>query len=207
MTKINVYNTEGTVVGEMELSDQVFGIEPNESVVHLVVKQQLANRRQGTAKVKTRSERRGGGRKPWRQKGTGRARHGSIRAAQWVGGGRIFGPTPRDYSFSVPKKVRRLALKSVLSDKAQSGSLIALEALQLEEIKTKAMKQILGKLPIEGRVLIVTGDNNQNVVLSARNLPRVETCQVNTLSVLDILKADVFVATKDVLEKVQEVYA
>lgn len=207
MTKINVYNIEGTVVGEMELSDQVFGIEPNESVVHLVVKQQLANRRQGTAKVKTRSERRGGGRKPWRQKGTGRARHGSIRAAQWVGGGRIFGPTPRDYSFSVPKKVRRLALKSVLSDKAQSGSLIALEALQLEEIKTKAMKQILGKLPIEGRVLIVTGDNNQNVVLSARNLPRVETCQVNTLSVLDILKADVFVATKDVLEKVQEVYA
>ena len=207
MTKINVYNIEGTVVGEMGLSDQVFGIEPNESVVHLVVKQQLANRRQGTAKVKTRSERRGGGRKPWRQKGTGRARHGSIRAAQWVGGGRIFGPTPRDYSFSVPKKVRRLALKSVLSDKAQSGSLIALEALQLEEIKTKAMKQILGKLPIEGRVLIVTGDNNQNVVLSARNLPRVETCQVNTLSVLDILKADVFVATKDVLEKVQEVYA
>lgn len=163
MTKINVYNIEGTVVGEMELSDQVFGIEPNESVVHLVVKQQLANRRQGTAKVKTRSERRGGGRKPWRQKGTGRARHGSIRAAQWVGGGRIFGPTPRDYSFSVPKKVRRLALKSVLSDKAQSGSLIALEALQLEEIKTKAMKQILGKLPIEGRVLIVTGDNNQTL--------------------------------------------
>lgn len=207
MTKINVYNIEGTVVGEMELSDLVFGVEPNESAVHLVAKQQLANRRQGTAKVKTRSERRGGGRKPWRQKGTGRARQGSIRAAQWKGGGRIFGPTPRDYSFSVPKKIRRLALKSVLSDKAHSGNLIALDALQLDEIKTKTMKQIIEKLPVQGRVLLVTGEDSRNVVLSARNLPRVETCQVNTLSVLDILKADVFVATKDVLEKVQEVYA
>ena len=207
MTKINVYNIEGNVVGEMELSDQVFGIEPNESVVHLVVKQQLAAKRQGTAKVKTRSERRGGGRKPWRQKGTGRARQGSIRAAQWVGGGRIFGPEPRDYSFNVPKKVRRLALKSVLSDKAQSGKLLALDALALDEVKTKAMKQVIDKLPLEGNVLIVTEADNRNVILSARNLPNVHTCQVNTINVLDIIKADTLIASQAILEQVQEAYA
>lgn len=207
MTKVSVYNMEGSVVGEMELSEQIFGIEPNEAVVHLVAKQQLANRRQGTAKVKTRSERRGGGRKPYRQKGTGRARQGSIRAAQWVGGGRIFGPAPRDYSYNVPKKVRRLALKSVLADKAQSGALLAIEGWAFDEIKTKSMAEFIAKLPVEGRVLLVTGDHDKKAVLSARNLPMVDTCQVATLNVLDILKADAFIASKEVLEKVQEVYA
>lgn len=208
MAKLDVYNKLGEVVGQIELNDQIFGIEPNEAVVHQVVKQQLANKRQGTSSTKTRSEVRGGGRKPWRQKGTGRARQGSIRAAQWVGGGIIFGPKPRDYSFVVPKKQRRLALKSVFSTKVATNNLMVVEDLELAEIKTKAFLRVLEALKLDSKTaLVVDAAENKNLQLSARNLPLVNTARVNTINVYDILRHEALVLTRAAAEKIQEVYA
>ena len=208
MAKLDVYNKLGEVVGQIELSDAVFAIEPNESVLHQVVKQQLANKRQGTSSTRTRSEVRGGGRKPWRQKGTGRARQGSIRAAQWVGGGIIFGPKPRDYSFTVPKKQCRLALKSAFSSKLTASNIKVVEDLQLPEIKTKSFLAVLKALKLDQTSsLIVEAGDNKNLQYSARNLPQVATTRVNTLNVYDVLSKDVLVLTKEAALKIQEVYA
>ena len=208
MAKLDVYNKLGEVVGQIELSDAVFAIEPNESVLHQVVKQQLANKRQGTSSTRTRTEVRGGGRKPWRQKGTGRARQGSIRAAQWVGGGIIFGPKPRDYSFTVPKKQRRLALKSAFSSKLTASNIKVVEDLQLPEIKTKSFLAVLKALKLDQTSsLIVEAGDNKNLQYSARNLPQVATTRVNTLNVYDVLSRDVLVLTKEAALKIQEVYA
>ncbi|WEG34260.1 50S ribosomal protein L4 [Amygdalobacter indicium] len=208
MAKLDVYNKLGEVVGQIELSDAVFAIEPNESVLHQVVKQQLANKRQGTSSTRTRTEVRGGGRKPWRQKGTGRARQGSIRAAQWVGGGIIFGPKPRDYSFTVPKKQRRLALKSAFSSKLTASNIKVVEDLQLPEIKTKSFLAVLKALKLDQTSsLIVEAGDNKNLQYSARNLPQVATTRVNTLNVYDVLSKDVLVLTKEAALKIQEVYA
>lgn len=208
MAKLDVYNKLGEVVGQIELSDAVFAIEPNESVLHQVVKQQLANKRQGTSSTRTRTEVRGGGRKPWRQKGTGRARQGSIRAAQWVGGGIIFGPKPRDYSFTVPKKQRRLALKSAFSNKLTASNIKVVEDLQLPEIKTKSFLAVLKALKLDQTSsLIVEAGDNKNLQYSARNLPQVATTRVNTLNVYDVLSKDVLVLTKEAALKIQEVYA
>ena len=208
MAKLDVYNKLGEVDGQIELSDAVFAIEPNESVLHQVVKQQLANKRQGTSSTRTRTEVRGGGRKPWRQKGTGRARQGSIRAAQWVGGGIIFGPKPRDYSFTVPKKQRRLALKSAFSSKLTASNIKVVEDLQLPEIKTKSFLAVLKALKLDQTSsLIVEAGDNKNLQYSARNLPQVATTRVNTLNVYDVLSKDVLVLTKEAALKIQEVYA
>lgn len=208
MAKLDVYNKLGEVVGQIELSDAVFAIEPNESVLHQVVKQQLANKRQGTSSTRTCTEVRGGGRKPWRQKGTGRARQGSIRAAQWVGGGIIFGPKPRDYSFTVPKKQRRLALKSAFSSKLTASNIKVVEDLQLPEIKTKSFLAVLKALKLDQTSsLIVEAGDNKNLQYSARNLPQVATTRVNTLNVYDVLSKDVLVLTKEAALKIQEVYA
>lgn len=206
MAKVDVYNMEGAVVGSIELSDTIFGIEPNEDVLHRVVLNQLANRRQGTHSTKTRSEVRGGGKKPYRQKGTGRARQGSTRSAQWVGGGIIFGPKPRDYSYTLPKKVRRLAMKSALSTKLSSGNVIVLDTLELPEIKTQNMVRVLKNIGVSGSALLVLQDKNVNVEKSARNLIGIKTARVNTINVFDILKFDKFVVTQAAVEKVQEVY-
>ncbi|NLK21376.1 MAG: 50S ribosomal protein L4 [Epulopiscium sp.] len=206
MAKVDVYNMSGQQVGEIELNDVVFGAEVNESVLHTAVVQYLANQRQGTQSAKTRAEVRGGGRKPWRQKGTGRARQGSIRSPQWTGGGVVFAPKPRDYSFKLNKKVKRLAIKSALSSKVQGNKLIVLDELKLNEIKTKEMKKVLENLKLN-KALIVTGDDDKNIVLSARNIPNVKTTAINTINVYDILKYDSFVIAKDLLETIQEVYA
>lgn len=207
MPKVAVYNVSGEQVSEIELKDSIFGIEVNQHVLYEVVKNQLANKRQGTQSAKTRAEVRGGGRKPWRQKGTGRARHGSIRSPLWVGGGVVFAPKPRDYSYTLPKKVRRLAMKSALTSKVNSQELIVLDELNLEAPKTKEMVSILKNLKVEKKALIVMGDKNDAVVRSARNIPGVETASVNTLNVYDILKYDKFIITKDAVQKVEEVYA
>lgn len=207
MTKVDIYNMDGKVVGEFELNDAIFGVEPNENIVLQVVKAQLANRRQGTAKVKGRSERRGGGRKPYRQKGTGRARQGSIRAAQWVGGGRIFGPVPRSYNQQVTKRARRTALKSVLSSKLNNKQLFVVDEIKFDEPKTKAFRQMVESLNLPSTALFVVEEDNRNAKLSARNLPGVDTCQYNTINVVDIMKHDAFVMTKAAAEKIQEVYA
>lgn len=207
MAKIDVYNLNGEVTGQIELADAVFAVEPNQHVMHLIVKNQLANRRQGTSSTKTRSEVSGGGKRPWRQKGTGRARHGSTRSAQYVGGGIIFGPKPRDYSYTVPKKVRRLALKSALSTKVLEKKLVVVENFDLEEIKTKAFVASLKKLPVSESVLVVSEAANEKLELSARNLPEVKTVRVNTLNVYDLLKYDALLASKAAIEKIQEVYA
>ncbi len=206
MAKVDVFNTEGTVVGQIELADGIFGIEPNEAVLREVVLNQLANRRQGTHSTKTRHEVSGGGRKPYRQKGTGRARQGSIRSAQWIKGGIIFGPTPRDYSYTVPKKVKRLAMKSALSAKLADRKLIVLDQLDVPEIRTKSMVQVLGNLKTEGSALVVLEAKNPTVEKSARNIPGIKTALVNTMNVFDILKFDTFIVTKAAVEKVQEVY-
>jgi len=206
MAKIDVYNMDGNVTGQIDLSDDIFGIEPNETAMHTVVLNQLANRRQGTQSAKTRNEVRGGGRKPYRQKGTGRARQGSRRAAQYVGGGIIFGPKPRDYSYTVPKKIRRLAMKSALSSKMIAQSIIVLDSLSFEEMKTAKMAGVLKALKIESPALVVLAEKNINVEKSARNIPDVKTALVNTINVFDILKYDRFVMTKDAAMKVQEVY-
>ena len=206
MANVTVYNMEGNEVGTMELNDAVFGVEVNEHLVHLAVVRQLANKRQGTQKAKTRSEVSGGGRKPWRQKGTGHARQGSIRAAQWTGGGIIFAPTPRDYEVKMNKKERRAALKSALTSKVQDNKFVVVDSLALADAKTKEMQKVLTNLKAE-KALVITADNDQNVVLSARNIPEVRTSLVNTLSVYDILKYNTVVATKAAVASIEEVYA
>lgn len=206
MAKVDVYNMDGVKTGTIELSDAIFGIEPNQDVLHRAVLNQLANKRQGTHSTKTRSEVNGGGKKPYRQKGTGRARQGSSRSAQHVGGGIIFGPKPRDYSYSLPKKVRRLALKSALSSKVAAGSLIVVDKLEMAEIKTKRMAEVLGKLGVTKSALVVTATRDENVEKSLRNLVGIKSALVNTINVFDILKFDKFIVTQEAVLKVQEVY-
>ena len=207
MPKLNVLNINGQNVGEIELMDSIFNVEVNEHVLYEVVKNQLANKRQGTQSAKTRAEVRGGGRKPWKQKGTGRARQGSIRAVQWVGGGVAFANKPRDYSYTLPKKVRRLAIKSALSSKVQNNEIIVLDALTMEDPKTKEFVQILKNINASKKALVVTAEKNDNVVKSARNIEGVQAATVNTINVYDILKYDTFVITTDAVKKVEEVYA
>ena len=206
MAKIDVKDLTGAVKGSIELSDEIFGIEPNEVAMSTVVRNQLANRRQGTQKTKTRSEVSGGGKRPYRQKGTGRARHGSERSAQYVGGGIIFGPNPRSYSYTVPKKVKRLALKSALSSKVADQKLIVVENMDLDEVKTATVAKALKAIGAGNSSLIVLEGVNRNAELSARNIKDVKTALVNTINVLDILKYDSFVATKAAVEKIEEVY-
>ena len=206
MAKIDVKDLTGAVTGSIELSDEIFGIEPNAVAMSTVVRNQLANRRQGTQKTKTRSEVSGGGKRPYRQKGTGRARHGSTRSAQYVGGGIIFGPTPRSYSYTVPKKVKRLALKSALSSKVASEKLIVIENMDLAEVKTATVAKALKAIGAGNSSLIVLEGVNRNAELSARNIKDVKTALVNTINVMDILKYDSFVATKAAVEKIEEVY-
>ena len=206
MATVSVLNMEGKEVGTMELSDAIFGAKINEHLVHMAVVQQLANNRQGTQSAKTRSEVRGGGRKPWRQKGTGHARQGSIRAPQWKGGGVVFAPTPRDYSFKLNKKEKRAALKSVLTSKVNESKFIVLDELKLDEIKTKKFKEVLDNLKVS-KALVIINENDKNIVLSARNLPAVKTALTNTINVYDILKYDTIVVTKDAVATIEEVYA
>lgn len=206
MAKVDIYNMEGNVVDSIELSDAIFGIEPNAKVMHIAVLNQLANKRQGTHSTKTRSEVRGGGAKPYRQKGTGRARHGSIRSAQYVKGGIIFGPKPRDYSYTIPKKVRRLAMKSALATKLLDSNLVVVDTLSFDEIKTKSMIKVLSNLKVENTALVVLNEKNDVVEKSTRNIRGVKTARVNTINVLDLLKFEKLVVTKDAVEKIQEVY-
>lgn len=206
MATVSVYNMEGKEVGTMDLNDAVFGVEVNEHLVHMAVVAQLANKRQGTQKAKTRSEVSGGGRKPWRQKGTGHARQGSIRAPQWKGGGVVFAPVPRDYSFKLNKKEKRAALKSVLTSRVQDGKLIVVDELKFDEIKTKKFKAVMDNLKVS-KALVVLADNDEKVILSARNIPTVKTTQVSTINVYDILKGDTLVLTRDAVAKIEEVYA
>ena len=207
MPKVALYNMEGSQVGEIELNESVFGQEINESVLHDVVKNYLANQRQGTQSTKTRSEVRGGGIKPWRQKGTGRARQGSIRATQWIKGGIALGPKPRDYRYSVNKKLKAIALKSALSSKVAEGAFVVVDEIALSEIKTKAVCQMLKSLNVESKALIVTNEKNDNVVKSAKNIQGVATTFMGSLNVYDILYHDVMVVTKDAISKIEEVYA
>ena len=206
MPKVALLNVEGNQVGEIELNDAVFGIEPNESVVHEAVVLQMASWRQGTHCTKSRGEVRGGGRKPWRQKGTGRARVGTSRSPLWRGGAITFGPKPRNYSFTIPKKKRRLALKSVLSSKVAENEIIVLDALNFDAPKTKEMVKVLENIKC-GNALIVMDGSNENVILSARNIPEVKTASVSTINVYDLLKYNTLVVTKEAVEKIQEVYA
>ncbi len=207
MPKVDVYNMSGEVVGSIDLNDRIFGSEINENVLHLAVVNQLANKRQGTHSTKTVSEVRGGGRKPWRQKGTGRARQGSIRSAQWVKGGIALGPKPRSYRYTLPKKVRRLALISALSSKVKDNEIVVLDDLKFDVIKTKQMVNVLKNLKVDSSALIVLADKDEKVEKSARNLPNVKTSLVNTINVYDILKYDKFIITRDAVSKVEEVYA
>jgi large subunit ribosomal protein L4 len=206
MPKVDLLNVSGQRVGDMELSDSIFGIEVNEAVLHQVVKAQLANKRQGTQSAKTRSEVRGGGRKPWRQKGTGRARAGTIRSPLWTGGGVVFAPKPRDYRQVVPKKVRRLAMKSALSSKVADKEIVVLDQLVMDAPKTKEMVAILNNIDAGKKVLLVLPEKNENVERSAKNIPNVKSILVNTLNVYDILKYDKLVLTKDAVSRVEEVY-
>lgn len=207
MPKLNVLNVSGQNVGEIELSDSIFGVEVNGHVLYEVVKNQLANKRQGTQSAKTRAEVRGGGRKPWKQKETGRARQGSTRSVQWVGGGVAFAPKPRSYKYTLPKKVRRLAMKSALSSKVQNSEVIVLDALNMDAPKTKEFAQILNNINAAKKALVVIADKNDNVIKSARNIEGVQTALVNTMNVYDILKYDSFIITTDAVKKVEEVYA
>ena len=206
MANVSVYNMEGKEVGTIELSDAVFGVEVNEHLVHLASVQQLANNRQGTQKAKTRGEVSGGGRKPWRQKGTGHARQGSTRSPQWTHGGVVFAPVPRDYSFKMNKKEKRLALKSVLTNAVKENKLVVLDELKFDGIKTKNMVNVLKALGLD-KALVVLNENDQNVVLSARNIPDVKTALTNTINVFDILKYNTVVLTKDAVATIEEVYA
>ena len=206
MAKVSVYNMEGKEVESIDLNDAVFGVEVNEHLVHMAVVQQLANNRQGTQKAKTRSEVSGGGRKPWRQKGTGHARQGSTRAPQWTGGGMVFAPVPRDYSFKMNKKEKRAALKSALTSRVQANKLIVLDQLTMDAPKTKAMQNVLNSLNVN-KALVVTKENDANVVLSARNIPDVKTALVNTINVYDVMKYNTVVLTKDAVAAIEEVYA
>ena len=206
MANTAIYNMGGQEVGTIELADSVFAAELKPHLVHLAVVQQLANNRQGTQKAKTRSEVSGGGKKPWRQKGTGHARQGSTRAPQWTGGGIVFAPVPRDYSFKINKKEKRAALKSVLTSKVQENKLIVLDELKLDEIKTKNFKNVMDALKVE-KALVILNENDKNVVLSARNLPDVKTALTNTINVFDILKYNTVVVTKAAVQTIEEVYA
>ena len=206
MANVAVYNMEGKEVGKLDLNDAVFGVEVNEHLVHMAVLQQLANNRQGTQKAKTRSAVRGGGRKPWRQKGTGHARQGSTRAPQWTGGGVVFAPVPRDYSFKINKKEKRAALKSALTSRVQENKLIVVDELKLDEIKTKQFAQVMKNLNVD-KALVVINDNDQNIVMSAKNIPTVKVAQTNTINVFDILKYSTVVVTKAAVATIEEVYA
>ena len=206
MAKVSVYNMEGKEVETMDLNDAIFGVEVNEHLVHMAVVQQLANNRQGTQKAKTRSEVRGGGRKPWRQKGTGHARQGSTRSPQWTGGGVVFAPTPRDYSFKLNKKEKRAALKSALSSRVAENKLVVVDELKFDGIKTKEFAKVMSNLNVD-KALVVINDNDENVVMSARNIPTVKTASTNTINVYDILKYNTVVVTKDAVNTIQEVYA
>ena len=206
MANVTVFNMEGNEVGTMELNDAVFGVEVNEHLVHLAVVRQLANNRQGTQKAKTRSEVSGGGRKPWRQKGTGHARQGSIRAPQWTGGGVVFAPVPRDYEVKMNKKERRAALKSALTSKVQDNKLVVVDSLTLAEAKTKEMQKVLTNLKAD-KALVITAADDQNVAISARNIADVQTATVNTMNVYDVMKHNTVVVTKDAVASIEEVYA
>ena len=206
MANVSVYNMEGKEVGTIELNDAVFGVEVNEHLVHMAVVQQLANNRQGTQKAKTRSEVSGGGRKPWRQKGTGHARQGSTRSPQWAGGGVVFAPVPRDYSFKINKKEKRAALKSVLTSRVLDNKLIVVDELKFDEIKTKKFQAVMDNLKVK-KALVVIADNDEKITMSARNIPTVKTALVNSINVYDILKGDTLVLTKDAVAKIEEVYA
>ncbi len=206
MANVSVYNMEGKEVGKIELNDAVFGVEVNEHLVHLAVVQQLANNRQGTQKAKTRAEVSGGGRKPWRQKGTGHARQGSTRSPQWTGGGVVFAPTPRDYSFKMNKKEKRAALKSALTSKVQANNLIVVDELKFDEIKTKNFQNVMNNLNVN-KGLVVLAENDEKVVMSARNMATVDTTLTSTLNVYDVMKAGKVVLTKDAVAKIEEVYA
>ena len=206
MANVSVFNMEGNEVGTMELNDAIFGAKVNEHLVHLAVVSQLANKRQGTQKAKTRSEVSGGGRKPWRQKGTGHARQGSTRAPQWTGGGMVFAPTPRDYTITLNKKEKRAALKSALTSRVNENKFVVVDELKFDEIKTKNFKAVMNNLKVS-KALVVLADNDQNTVLSARNIPEVKTSLVNTINVFDILKYNTVVATKAAVASIEEVYA
>ena len=206
MANVSVYNMEGKEVDKIELNDSIFGVEVNEHLVHMAVLQQLANNRQGTQKAKTRSEVRGGGRKPWRQKGTGHARQGSTRAPQWTGGGVVFAPTPRDYSFKLNKKEKRAALKSALTSRVNENKLVVVDELKMDEIKTKKFVEVLNNLKVE-KALVVLNDMDKNVIASASNIPTVKTAQTNELNVFDVLKYDTVVVTKAAVATIEEVYA
>lgn len=206
MAKIDILNLSGAVVGSMDLSDDIFGIEPNAAAMRTVVLNILANRRQGTHSTKTRSEVRGGGKRPYRQKGTGRARHGSTRSAQYVGGGIIFGPKPRSYSYTVPKKIRRLAMKSAFSSKLADSKIVVVDALDFDTMKTKNMVEFMKAIKVSDSALVILGGKNENVEKASRNIPTVKTAFVNTINVFDILKYDSFIMTKEAAEKIMEVY-
>ena len=207
MPKVDVYDMKGKKVSDVELVESIFGIEPNEAIVHSVLVNYLANQRQGTQSTKTRAEVRGGGKKPWRQKGTGRARQGSIRAPQWIKGGIALGPKPRSYSYTVNKKERRLALKSILSSKVAENELTVVDKLEVKEIKTKTMVKALADLKVEGKTLIVLPENNQNVFMSARNIEGVKTIALNNINVFDLLKYTNLILPLDTVKKIEEVYA
>ena len=206
MANVAVYNMEGKEVGTLELNDAVFGVEINEHLVHLAAVNQLANNRQGTQKAKTRSEVSGGGRKPWRQKGTGHARQGSTRSPQWTGGGVVFAPVPRDYSFKLNKKEKRAALKSALTSRVQENKLIVIDELKFEEIKTKNFKNVMDNLKL-AKAYVVLNENDEKVVMSAKNLPNVQTALTNTINVYDVMKGGTVVLTKDAVKTIEEVYA
>ena len=206
MANVSVFNLEGNEVGTLELNDAVFGVEVNEHLVHMAVVAQLANKRQGTQKAKTRSEVSGGGKKPWRQKGTGHARQGSTRAPQWTGGGMVFAPTPRDYTITLNKKEKRAALKSALTSRVNENKFVVVDELKFDEVKTKNFKAVMNNLKVS-KALVVLADNDQNTVLSARNIPEVKTSLVNTINVFDILKYNTVVATKAAVASIEEVYA
>lgn len=206
MANVSVYNIEGKEVGTIDLSDAVFGVEVNEHLLHMAVVQQLANKRQGTQKAKTRSEVSGGGRKPWRQKGTGHARQGSTRSPQWTGGGVVFAPTPRDYSFKLNKKEKRAALKSALTSRVQENKFIVVDEMNFGEIKTKNFQNMLNNLSV-AKALVVIEEGNANAVLSARNIPTVKTAGVNTINVYDVLKYNTVIVTKAAVATIEEVYA
>ena len=207
MPKIDVYNMQGKKVSDLELSEKVFGIEPNENVVHSVLVNYLANQRQGTQSTKTRAEVRGGGRKPWRQKGTGRARQGSIRAPQWIKGGIALGPKPRSYSYRINRKEKQLAIRSILSSKVLENELTVVDKLEVKEPKTKVMVKALADLKVEGKTLIILADKNENVKLSSRNIEGVKTIELNTINVFDLLKYNKLVLPVDTVKKLEEVYA
>lgn len=206
MANVSVYNIEGKEVGSIELNDSIFGVEVNEHLVHMAVVSQLANKRQGTQSTRTRSEVRGGGRKPWRQKGTGHARQGSIRAPQWTGGGVVFAPKPRDYSFKMNKQEKTFAIKSALTSRVNDSKLVVLDDIKLDGIKTRKFQKVLDNLKLK-KALFVLGEKDENVILSARNIPTVRTALTSTINVYDILKYDTVVLTKDAVAKIEEVYA